>query len=251
MKLSGKTILITGGGSGIGRALAESLHDRGNTVIIAGRRQSVLDDVARIRPAIDTVVLDIANPASIATAVADVLRRHPALDAVINNAGVSAMDDPSAPLDDAQAVKLVETNLLGSLRVSSALVEHLKTQTDATIVYNTSTLAFVPLAMCAVYSATKAALHSYALSQRFMLRETTVGVQEILPPWVNTGSVDAPGFEGALHVDDFVRETIAQLGEGRDEIIVEAAAAHRNSAGPAEQAFITEVNVQMLATMSS
>jgi hypothetical protein len=140
------------------------VHDPGNMVVIAGRRQSVLDEVASSRPAIDTVVLDIADPASIKASIADVVRRHPALNVLINNAGTSGTDDPSTPLDDAQAERLVQTNLLGSLRVSSALVEHLKTQPHAAIIYNTSTLAFVPIALTAAYSATKAALHSYPTS---------------------------------------------------------------------------------------
>jgi uncharacterized oxidoreductase len=248
MELHGNTILITGGGTGIGRVLAEALHDAGNTVVIAGRRQSVLDEVASSRPAIDTVVLDIADPASIEASIADVVRRHPALNVLINNAGTSGTDDPSTPLDDAQAERLVQTNLLGSLRVSSALVEHLKTRPHAAIVYNTSTLAFVPIALTAVYSATKAALHSYALSQRFMLRDTSVRVHEVLPPWVNTGPVDAPGFEGAVHVDEFVRDVIAQLGEGRDEVVVDAALTSRRNAGPDEHGFVTALNSQMLET---
>jgi uncharacterized oxidoreductase len=246
MELNGNTILITGGGTGIGRALAEALHDAGNTVIIAGRRQNVLDEVARSRPDIDTVVLDLSDPASIRASVEGVVAKHPTLNVVINNAGVSGTDDPATTLDDAQAERLIETNLLGSLRVSSALVEHLKTRPAATIVYNTSTLAFVPIALTAVYSATKAALHSYALSQRFSLRETSVRVQEILPPWVNTGPVDAPGFEGAVHVGDFVRDVLVQLGEGRDEVVVDAALASRRNPGPDEHAFVTALNMQML-----
>ena len=251
MELHGHTILITGGGTGIGRALAEALHDAGNTVIIAGRRQDVLDEAASSRPDIDTVVLDISDPASITASIADVVKRHPALNVLINNAGISGTDDPSTTLDDAQAERLIATNLLGSLRVSSALVEHLKTRPDATIVYNTSTLAFVPIALTAVYSATKAALHSYALSQRFMLRETTVRVREILPPWVNTGPVDAPGFEGAVHVDDFVREVLVQLGEGRDEVVVDAALASRNNPGPDEHTLVTALNLRMLESFQA
>jgi uncharacterized oxidoreductase len=246
MELHGNTILITGGGTGIGRALAEALHDAGNTVIIAGRRQSVLDEAASSRPEIDTVVLDIADPASIKASIADVVQRHPKLNVVINNAGVSGTDDPSTTLDDTQAERLIETNLLGSLRVSSALVEHLKTRPAAAIVYNTSTLAFVPIALTAVYSATKAALHSYALSQRFALRESTVRVHEILPPWVNTGPIDAPGFEYALHVGDFVRDVLVQLSESRDEIVVDAALPSRRNPGPDEHAFVTAHNLQML-----
>ena len=247
MELFGNTILVTGGGSGIGRVLAEALHDLGNTVIVAGRREDALRDVARSRPGIDTAVLDISDPASIRAATASVVQRHPGLNVLINNAGTSGTDDPSAPLDDEQAARIVETNLLGSLRVSSALVEHLKAQPSATIVYTTSTLAFAPLARCAVYAATKAALHSYVLSQRFSLRGTSVRVQEVLPPWVNTGPADAEGFEGAVHVDDFVRDALAQLGEGRDEVVVDAAAASRRNAGPDEQEFVTELNTALLA----
>ena len=103
--------------------------------------------------------------------------------------------------------------------------------------------------MCAVYSATKAALHSYVLSQRFMLRQTSVRVHEIVTPWVNTGPPDAPGFESALHVDDFARDALARLGEGRDEIIVAAAQPHRASAGPDEQNFITDLNTTVLANL--
>src|SRR5690349_15556080 len=127
MKLTGEKILITGGGSGIGRALAEALYDRGNTVIVAGRREGVLRDVARERPGIDTIALDIADPKSVTSSIAMVIARHPDLNVVINNAGAWTLDDPSAPLDDNETVRVIETNLLGSLRVSSAVVEHLKT----------------------------------------------------------------------------------------------------------------------------
>src|SRR4051812_9671748 len=113
MELNERTILITGGGTGIGRALAEALHDSGNTVIIAGRRQSVLDEVAAARPGIETAALDISDSASITSAIEQVVAEHPDLDILINNAGVSAADDPSAPLDDAEANRMIETNLLG------------------------------------------------------------------------------------------------------------------------------------------
>lgn len=175
MKLSANTIFITGGTSGIGRALAEAFHQRGNKVIVAGRRQALLDEIAQANPGIDTVRLDINDPQQIKEVAQDVIRRHPALNVIINNAGVMPFDNPaSGDLDDEQAVSLLQTNLLGPVRVSAAFVEHLKRQPDACIINNSSVLAYLPLAATALYSATKAAIHSYSLSQRFSLRDTSV-----------------------------------------------------------------------------
>lgn len=116
MKLSGNAIFITGGTSGIGRALAEAFSQRGNKVIVAGRRKALLDEIAKLNPGIDTVELDIGDAARIQEVAAQLIERYPALNVVINNAGVM-------PLDDAQARRLVDTNLLGPVRVSAAFVE--------------------------------------------------------------------------------------------------------------------------------
>lgn len=163
MKLSANTIFITGGTSGIGRALAEAFHQRGNQVIVAGRRQALLDEIAQANPGIDTVRLDINDPQQIKQVAQEVIRRHPSLNVIINNAGIMPFDNPaSGDYDDAQAVSLLQTNLLGPVRVSAAFVEHLKRQPDAYIINNSSVLAYLPLAATALYSATKAALHSYS-----------------------------------------------------------------------------------------
>lgn len=116
MKLSGNAIFITGGTSGIGRALAEAFSQRGNKVIVAGRRKALLDEIAKLNPGIDTVELDIGDAARIQEVAAQLIERYPALNVVINNAGVM-------PLDDAQARRLVDTNLLGPVRVSAAFIE--------------------------------------------------------------------------------------------------------------------------------
>lgn len=123
MKLSGNSIFITGGTSGIGRALAEAFSQRGNKVIVAGRRKALLDEIAKLNPGIDTVELDIGDAARIQEGAAQLIERYPALNVVINNAGVMPFDDAGGPLDDAQARHLVDTNLLGPVRVSAAFVE--------------------------------------------------------------------------------------------------------------------------------
>lgn len=123
MKLSGNAIFITGGTSGIGRALAEAFSQRGNKVIVAGRRKALLDEIAKLNPGIDAVELDIGDAARIQEVAAQLIERYPALNVVINNAGVMPFDDAGGPLDDDQARRLVDTNLLGPVRVSAAFVE--------------------------------------------------------------------------------------------------------------------------------
>lgn len=123
MKLSGNAIFITGGTSGIGRALAEAFSQRGNKVIVAGRRKALLDEIAKLNPGIDTVELDIGDAARIQEVAAQLFERYPALNVVINNAGVMPFDDAGGPLDDDQARRLVDTNLLGPVRVSAAFIE--------------------------------------------------------------------------------------------------------------------------------
>ncbi|WP_176047965.1 SDR family NAD(P)-dependent oxidoreductase [Burkholderia sp. BCC1644] len=242
MKLSGNTIFITGGTSGIGRTLAEALHRRGNQVIVAGRRKALLDEVAKQNPGIDTVELDIGDAAQIRTVAAQLIERYPALNVVINNAGIMPFDDAAGPLDDEQAVQLVTTNLLGPVRVSAAFVEHLKRQPDATIINNSSVLAYVPLAATALYSATKAAIHSYTLSQRFALRHTSVRVLEIAPPWVDTDLVHKSGDPRAMPVDAFIAETLTLLETATTEVVVEAGKPLRDNAGPNEHAFVEQFN---------
>jgi uncharacterized oxidoreductase len=249
MNLKGNTILITGGGSGIGRALAESLHQRENTVIIAGRRKGHLDAVVAANPGMKSVELDIADPRSIEETATKLISEYPELNVLINNAGVMSPDQAASALDEGQLTSTVATNFVGPVLMTSALIEQLKSR-QGTIVYNTSVLGFVPLAMTAVYSATKAALHSYVLSQRFLLKKTGVSVLEIAPPWVRTELMNSQEAKEAMPLDQFIQQTIEILGTDAQEIIVESAKFLRANPGPMEHALVNDFNEQMVALFS-
>ena len=209
MKISGNTILITGGGSGIGAALAHRFHDAGNVVIIAGRRQVALDAAAEGRPNIHTMALDVESAEGVADFAARVLASFPALNVLINNAGIMRFEalDHARDLSDAEAT--ITTNLLGPIRLTNALIDHLVAQPDAAIVNVTSGLAFVPLVDTPTYNATKAAIHSYTVAMRDALAGK-VEVIELAPPAVQTGLT--PGQEsreGYQPLDEFADEVIA------------------------------------------
>jgi uncharacterized oxidoreductase len=229
MNLTGNTILITGGGSGIGLALAREFHQRGNTVIIAGRRKSALDAATAANPGMKFLVLDTADPASIAAAAETLTRDYPALNAVLNNAGIMRPEDLKAGAT-ADAEAIITTNLLGPIRLTAALMPHLLRQPAATILNVSSGLAFVPLAMTPTYCATKAGLHSYSMSLRYQLKNTAVKVIEIAPPWVATELMgETPTDPRAMPLDAFIAETMQILATDADEICVERVMFLRNA----------------------
>ena len=170
MKTSGNTILITGGASGIGRELAERFQAQGNTVIIAGRRRDRLDAVTEANPGMVGYVLDIEDKTGIDAFAATVIAAHPDLNVLINNAGIMLFEDLTRSRDLADAEAMVTTNLLGPIRLTNALIDHLSAQPDAAVVNVSSGLAFVPLVSTPTYSATKAAIHSYTVSLRDALK---------------------------------------------------------------------------------
>jgi uncharacterized oxidoreductase len=224
MQSTGNTILITGGGSGIGRALAESFHALGNQVIIAGRRQAALDETTRANPGMASLVLDIGDPQAIRRFVAQLTAGHPDLNVVVHNAGIM---QPEKLLEspDAIAEATVATNLLGPIRLTSALLPHLSRQRSAAIMTVTSGLAFVPLAHFPTYSATKAALHSYTESLRHQLRDTSIQVLELAPPYVQTELTGAHQARDpdAMPLKEFIAESMQILANSPDagEILVE------------------------------
>ena len=242
MKLTGNTIFITGSTSGIGRSLAEALHKRGNQVIVSGRRKSHLADLTKANPGMQSIELNIEDPKSIAAAAKKLIAEYPNLNVLINNAGIMRADDAAAPIDEITLLSTITTNLLGPIRMTSALIDHLKKQPAATVINVSSGLAFVPLASSAVYSATKAALHSYTQSMRYKLRGTSVAVLELAPPWVQTDLLNSKDEPRAMPLPQFIDETMIVLGTDAQEVLVERVKMQRNNPGPNETAFITQFN---------
>ncbi len=245
MKLSGNTIFITGGGSGIGRGLAEALHKLGNQVIISGRRKGRLDETTQANPGMKSVELNIEDPSSIAAVAKTLITDYPKLNVLINNAGVMQIDDAAGAIDDGLVMSTITTNLMGPIRMTSALIDHLKKQESATVINVSSVLGFVPLALSAVYSSTKAAMHSYTLSLRYKLAGSSVKVLEIAPPWVQTDMLNSNDEPRAMPLAQFIAETVAVLGTDAEEVLVEQAKPLRNNAGPHEHVFVTQFNDMM------
>ena len=211
MKVQGNTILITGGSSGIGKALAHRFHKAGNKVIVTGRQATALDELTAACPGIVSYVLDVRDAAQVRDFARRVVADHPDLNALINNAGIMRLEDASAERDLDDAEETILTNLLGPIRLTNGLIGHLLGKADAAIVYVSSGLAFVPLAAAPTYSATKAAIHSYAVALRMKLKGK-VEVIEVAPPGVQTELT--PGQSQREHympLDQYIEETMTLL----------------------------------------
>jgi uncharacterized oxidoreductase len=210
MQTTGNTILTTGGGTGIGRGLAEAFHALGNHVIVAGRRQQALDETTVANPGMQAVTLDAADRAKIRAFAAEVAKRFPALNVLINNAGIMRPEKLAAqPEDLADAEAIVATNLLGPMRLTAALLPLLQKHPHSTIVNVSSGLAFVPLSITATYCATKAAIHSYTQSLRYQLQGSATEVLELIPPYVATDLMDGASDPRAMPLNQYIAEVMA------------------------------------------
>ena len=208
MQTNGNTILITGGGSGIGRELAHKWHDLDNTVIVAGRTQASLDETAAGHANIHTMIVDVGDADDLARFAKKVVEVHPAINVLVNNAGIMRFEDITEERELGDAEATIATNLLGPIRLIDGLIEHLKAQENAAIINVTSGLAFVPMPRTATYSATKAAMHSYTVSLRAKL-EGKIEVIELAPPAVQTELTPGQSTrEGYMPLDEFIEETM-------------------------------------------
>lgn len=223
MDITGNTILITGGGSGIGRALAEAFHARGNEVIVTGRNRERLREVEEANPGIRAYELDVDDPAAISAFAERVVADHASLNVLINNAGImraEAIQDGGTETAEAT----IATNLLAPIRLTAALLPHLLARPKAAVLTVSSGLAYLPRAMAPTYCATKAAIHSYTQSLRVQLRGTPVEVIELVPPYVQTElmSPQQATDPNAMPLADYISETMALLEENpdADEILV-------------------------------
>src|SRR5947199_1627577 len=220
MKLTGRTILITGGSAGIGLAFARKFAELGNEVIVTGRRQKVLDEVKAKHPKLHTVQSDVADPEQIAALAARVEAEFPKLDLLMNNAGIMLYKNLRAPATDlAGLMAEVNINVGGVIGTTSAFIDIL-TANKGTVINVSSGLAFVPLPAAPIYSATKAAIHSYTESLRFQLQEAGVEVIELMPPAVKTDMTTelAEGGGSVISTDELVKQSFASLKTGTLEI---------------------------------
>ncbi|HET9087583.1 MAG TPA: SDR family NAD(P)-dependent oxidoreductase [Acidobacteriaceae bacterium] len=225
MKLTGNTILITGGGSGIGLGLAKAFQALGNQVVIAGRRKDVLDKATAGNSGMKSLPLDIADAQDIRSFAAQVTKDFPAVNVLINNAGIMRPENLQAQqntLSDAEAI--VAINLLGPVRLTAALLPHLQKQPYSVVMNVSSGLAFVPLALTPTYCATKAAIHSYTLSLRYQLKETTTEVLELIPPYVQTDLMGGASDPRAMPLNAYIAEVmdILKTQPNATEICVKA-----------------------------
>jgi uncharacterized oxidoreductase len=212
MKITGNTMLITGGGSGIGRGLAEQFHALGNQVIIAGRRRQALEETAARNAGMRFIALDVGDADSIAAAAVKLAKEYPALNVLVNNAGIMRAENLHAQqsgLEDAEAT--VRTNLLGPIRLTAALLPQLRQQPYSAVMNVSSGLAFVPLAFTPTYCATKAAIHSYTQSLRYQLKGTSTEVLELIPPYVATDLLNGADDPRAMPLDQFIAEAMEIL----------------------------------------
>lgn len=224
MQTTGNTILITGGGSGIGRGLAEAFHKQGNKVVIAGRRRAVLDAVVAANPGMEAVTGSVDTAEGVAALASKVTAQYPALNAVLHNAGIMRLENLKN-IQPADVEATISTNLLGPIRLTAALLPALLKQQRATILTVSSGLAFLPLAATPTYSATKAGIHSWAQSLRWQLRDTKVQVIELPPPYVQTGLLrpEQASDPDAMPLADFIAEVMQILATQPDveEVLVE------------------------------
>lgn len=222
MNISGNTIFIPGGTSGLGLGLALRFQAAGNRVIVAGRREALLEQISTEHPGIETLVLDTTDADAIIRAAQTVKSRWPETNILITMAGIMEIEDLHTADFLSIAERTVTTNLLGPIRLIAAFTEFLATK-ESVIMTVSSGLAHVPLSVTPTYNATKAAIHSLTEGLRIQLADTSIQVIELVPPAVQTALMGQENEPNAMPLEEFLSETM-QLIESRPdahEILVE------------------------------
>jgi uncharacterized oxidoreductase len=218
MDVGSNTILITGGASGIGLALAERFLGAGSQVIVCGRREAKLREAQTRQPLLAFRVCDVAEAREREALCGWAVAEFPRLNVLVNNAGIQRRVQLSDPEEWEQTRHEIAINLEAPIHLARLFIPHLLAQARPTIVNVTSGLAFAPLAGVPIYSATKAALRSFTLSLRHQLAATPIQVVEIVPPAVNT-DLGGPGLHTfGVAVEEFAEAVMARLRAGDVEI---------------------------------
>jgi short-subunit dehydrogenase involved in D-alanine esterification of teichoic acids len=222
MDISNRTVLIVGGTSGIGLALARRFAAAGSAVAIGGRKTANVEDLP-------TVEIDVTDPDSILRARDSVLGRYPDLDVVVTMSGVMLLEDLRDPAHIAAAETTIATNLLGTIRVIDAFTPHLIARGAGTFITVTSGIAFLPFPPMPTYAASKAGVHAYSEALRAQLLGTGVEVAELVPPAVATKPEQKRLNPNALDLDAFLDEAMALLAQNPTprEILVQGVHMHR------------------------
>jgi uncharacterized oxidoreductase len=243
MDISGRTVLIVGGTSGIGLGLARRFAAAGSTVVVGGRTTTRVDGL-------ETVEIDVADAASVLRARDEVLAKHPGLDVVVTMAGVMLVEDLRDPAHIAQAETTIAVNLLGTIRVLDAFVPHLIGRGGGNLITVSSGIAFLPFPLMPSYGASKAGVHAYTESLRAQLAGTGVEVTELVPPAVATAGQEKVN-PAALPLADFLDQVTGLLAERPtpDEILVEAVHLHRWAERDGTYAELVERRSQALGTL--
>ena len=224
MQLRQRTILITGGTDGIGFELARQLLERGNTVIVTGRDPQRLAEALRRLPRVHGIVSDVADAAAIEALHAEVTARFPDLSVIINNAGIMRNLQVIDSRSLADITRELDVNLRGPIQMVQQFLPHLRARGQAAVVNVSSGLAFIPLAISPVYSASKAALHAYTRALRVQLAGSGVQVFELAPPPVETRlmraefEAETKGTRG-MSAEALAQRAIVGIERGREEIL--------------------------------
>jgi len=216
MKLSGNTIFITGGTSGLGLAFAERFLELGNKVIICGRREDRLNHLKEKHPGLITYSFDVSNSSQRENIADTIINEHPDVNILMNNAGIQLVADLTKPVNMDNIISEIETNLTAPIHLGSLFATHLATKPESAIINISSGLAFTPIAFMPVYCATKAAIHSLTMSLRYQMRDTSVKIFEIIPSSTDTElghqrRTDKNETHGGIPIIEFLEEAMDAL----------------------------------------